>query len=54
MDVLTGFLGTVYSGILMVLQVFFDITVFGINFGALFVIGVVVSVVSFLIWGRNN
>lgn len=51
---LAAFLKTIVSGILMILQAYFDLTVFGINFGALFVIGIVVSVVTFLIWGRKD
>lgn len=33
------------------LNMYFDITVLGINFGALFLIGVVVSFAAWLIWG---
>lgn len=51
MDVFTQFINCIVGVFVKFLNFFFGITVFGINFGALFVITIVIAFAAWLIWG---
>ena len=52
MDVFIEFIRCIMSVFVQMLNGVFGITVFGLNFGALFVIGLIVSLAAWLIWGE--
>ena len=51
MDVFIQFIRCIMSVFVTCLNFVFSITVFGINLGALFVIGIIVGLAAWLIWG---
>lgn len=51
MDVITGFFSTMAGAIATFANFVFGITILGVNMGALFVIGAVVGLIAWLIWG---
>lgn len=51
MELFIEFIKVFVFGVSQYLNVFFSITIWGINFGALFVIGLIVSFVVWLIRG---
>lgn len=51
MDLFIDFIKVIVFGVSEYLNVFFSITIWGINFGALFLMGLIISFVVWLIRG---